>query len=166
MRNRHLRLIALNLIVLLALGYVGTESRAQSDWGFFGEGWEDRLEDQEEALAAKGYCPTGACVLKLNEVQVRPSRARQGDTLTLTTIYTILTPEEVPIPVSITREIFFQGKSLGQTKDMDSGKSNGSWSQEIDFTLPADALRGVYTLRTKVSTGYDFEQKDVTFEVY
>ena len=36
----------------------------------------------------------------------------------------------------------------------------------VDFTLPADARPGVYTLRTKVSTGYGAEQKDVTFEVY
>ena len=68
--------------------------------------------------------------------------------------------------MSITREIFFQGKALGKTKSIDSSRLNGSWTQEVNFTLPADARPGVYTLRTKVSTGYGAEQKDVTFEVY
>ena len=48
---------------------------------------------------------------------MRPSRAHKGDTLTLTTVYTILTPEQQALPVTITREIFFQGKVLGQTKN-------------------------------------------------
>ena len=68
--------------------------------------------------------------------------------------------------MSVTREIFFQGKALGQTRSIDSSRLNGSWTQTVDFTLPADARPGVYTLRTKVNTGYGSAQKDVTFEVY
>ena len=34
----------------------------------------------------------------------------------LTTTYTILTPEQVALPVAITREIFYHGKSLGKPK--------------------------------------------------
>ena len=68
--------------------------------------------------------------------------------------------------MSITREIFFEGKALGQTKSIESRRLNGSWTQTIDFTLPADARPGVYTLRTRVSTGYGSQQKEVTFKVY
>ena len=67
--------------------------------------------------------------------------------------------------MSISREIFFEGKALGQTRSMDSSRLNGSWTQEVNFTLPADARPGVYTLRTKVNTGYGSAQKDVTFTV-
>jgi len=174
MHNRRPRLLRLSLIILVGLFYANTETGAQVikgplgeyTWGYFGGIRESQGMSREDVITREGSCPTGGCVLKLDRVEVRPSRARKGDTLNLTTVYTILTPEQVAIPVSITREILFQGQVLGQTKSMDSGKLNGSWTQEIDFALPADARPGVYTLRTKVSTGYYSAQKDVTFEVY
>ncbi len=174
MQNRNLRLIGLSLLIGLGLLYVNTEAAAQViktpvgeyTWGYFGGSRESLGMSREDVLVREGSCPTGGCVLKLNQVEVRPPRARKGDTLTLTTVYTILTPEQVALPVSISREILFQGKALGKTRSIDSSRLNGDWTQVVDFTLPADALPGVYTLRTKVSTGYGFAQKDVTFEVY
>ncbi len=172
MFSRRQLLIGLSSIVLLVLVYVSIEAGAQiyqgptGDWGSYGGSRESRRLTREDVISREGSCPTGGCVLKLDEVVVRPARAHKGDTLTLTTVYTILTPEQVAIPVSITREILFQGKALGQTRSTDSRRLNGSWSQAVDFTLPADARPGVYTLRTKVSTGYGAEQKDTTFEVY
>ncbi|HEY9073602.1 MAG TPA: hypothetical protein VIN67_05660 [Desulfobaccales bacterium] len=174
MQNRRLGLIALSLLILLGFFYASTETGAQIrgplggeyTFGYFGGSREGYLASREEVIHREGACPTGGCVLKLNAVEVRPPRAHQGDTLTLTTSYTILTPEDRAIPVTISREIFFEGKSLGKTKSMDRGKLNGDWTQELDFTLPADARPGVYTLRTKVSTGYVDRQQDVTFEVY
>jgi len=174
MHNRRLLLIGLSLLILLGLFYANTEGTAQViktplgeyTWGYFGGSRESQGMSREDVIARVGSCPTGGCVLKLDEVKVRPARARKGDTLTLSTVYSILTPEQQALPVAISREIFFQGKALGQTKSIESRRLNGSWTQEIDFTLPADARPGVYTLRTKVSTGYGAEQKDVTFEVY
>jgi hypothetical protein len=173
MQNRRLRLIGLSLVILLGLGYVNIEAAAQIKtplgeytWGYFGGSRESQGMSREDVIVREGSCPTGGCVLKLDEVQVSPVRARKGGTLALTTIYTILTPEQVAMPVTISREIFFEGKVLGKTKNIDTSRLNGSWTQEIDFTLPADARPGVYTLRTKVSTGYNSQQKDVTFEVY
>ncbi|MCX5889379.1 MAG: hypothetical protein NTY36_07990 [Deltaproteobacteria bacterium] len=174
MQHRRLLLLGLSLIILMGLFYANTETGAQVikgplgeyTWGYFGGSRESQGMSREDVIVREGSCPTGGCVLKLDQVEVRPSRAHKGDTLNLTTVYTILTPEQVALPVTITRVILFQGKVLGQTKSMDSGRLNGSWTQGIDFTLPADARPGVYTLRTKVSTGYNAAQKDVTFEVY
>ena len=174
MQNRRLGLIALSLLILLGLGYAHTETAAQIrgplggeyNFGYFGGSWDRYLQSREDVINREGVCPTGGCVLKLNEVKVSPPRAHKGDTLALTTSYTILTPEQKAIPVTVSRQIFFEGKALGQTSSIDSLHYNGDWTQELDFTLPADARPGVYTLRTKVSTGYVDRQKDVTFEVY
>ncbi len=167
------RLRLLRLIVLIFVWIVfNLEAGAQiyqgptGDWSSYGGSRESRRLDRENVIIREGSCPTGGCILKLDQVEVRPSQARPGETLTLTTVYTILTPEQVAIPVTITREIFFEGKALGKTRSTESRRLNGSWTQAVDFTLPADARPGVYTLRTKVSTGYGSEQKEVTFEVY
>jgi hypothetical protein len=174
MQYRRLFLLGISLLILVGLFYANTETGAQVvktplgdfTWGNFGGSRESLGMSREDVIVREGSCPTGGCVLKLDRVEVSPSRAHPGDTLKLTTTYTILTPEQQAIPVSITREMLFKGKVLGQTKNLDSGKLNGSWTQEIDFTLPADARPGVYTLRTKVTTGYGDRQQDVTFEVY
>jgi len=174
MQNRRLSLTTLSLLILLGIFLVAADATAQVvktpagefTWGYFGGSRESQGMSREDVIAKEGACPTGGCVLRLDQVEVRPARARQGATLALTTTYAILTPEQQAIPVAITREILFQGKVLGKTKSFESRVLNGSWTQEVDFTLPADARPGVYTLRTRVSTGYGAEQKDVTFEVY
>ncbi len=174
MSNRRLFLLSLSLILLLGPFLSNTEAAAQTiktplgeyTWGNFGGSRESQGLSREDVIAREGACPTGGCVLKLDKVEIRPTRARKGDTLNLTTVYTILTAEQQALPVSITREIFFRDQTLGQTKSIDSRVLNGSWTQEVEFTLPADARPGVYTLRTKVVTGYATAQKDVNFEVY
>lgn len=126
---------------------------------------EEKSRKREEAVARYNYCPTGGCVVRLEEVQLSPLRATPGATLTLTTTYTILTPEDVPIPLSISREILFRGKSLSQRKAIDTNNKNGTFTQQIDITLPREATPGIYTLITRVSTGYGTDEKKLEFTV-
>lgn len=144
-----------------------TQPRFLSDYtfGFWGASREESRLGREDIIAREGYCPTGGCVLRLDKVEVRPNLARRGATLQLATTYTILTPEHVALPVAITREIFYQEKSLGRTKSIESRVYNGTRTQYIDFTLPADAAPGIYQLITKISTGYGTAQDRTDFQV-
>jgi hypothetical protein len=135
------------------------------NWALWGSSRETSRLGREETVARENYCPTGGCVIRLDRVSVTPPRARAGDTLLLSTSYTLLTPEQIAIPITITREIRFQGKSLGKTKSRDSRQLNGSFDQEVNFQLPANAVPGTYTLVTTVSTGYGQSQKAVDFQV-
>ena len=164
-------LVWLGLILLAGLSLNVPEARTQpgflSDytWGAFGASREESRLGREDIIAREGYCPTGGCVLRLDKVEVKPNRARKGATLLLSTTYTILTPEHVALPVAITREIFYQEKSLGRTKSIESRVYNGTRTQEIDFTLPANAPPGIYQLITKISTGYGTAQDRTDFQV-
>jgi hypothetical protein len=166
---RHL--VWLSLMLLAGLSLNVPEARTQpgflSDYtfGFWGTSQEESRLGREDIIAREGYCPTGGCVLRLDKVEVRPNRARKGATLKLSTTYTILTPEQVALPVAITREIFYQETSLGRTKSIDSRVYNGTRTQEIDFTLPANAAPGIYQLITKISTGYGTAQDRTDFQV-
>jgi hypothetical protein len=79
--------------------------------------------------------------------------------------FTILTPENVPVPITISRELVYKGKSLGRVKAMNSNNTNGTYVQTLNFTIPADAERGVYTLVTRVSTGFGMGEKSIEFLV-
>jgi hypothetical protein len=168
-RFRHL--VWLSLMLLAALSLNVPEARTQSGFlsdytfGFYGTSREDSRIGREDIIAREGYCPTGGCVLRLDKVEVRPNRVRRGGSMVLSTTYTILTPEQVSLPVAITREIFYQEKSLGRTKSIESRVYNGTRTQEIDFTLPANAAPGIYQLITKISTGYGTAQDRTDFQV-
>ena len=155
--------MGLSLCISVAQGQSGVLD--DYTFGFWGTSREDSRMGREDIIAREGYCPTGGCVLRLDGVEVKPNRARPGATLHLSTTYTILTPEQVGIPVSITREIFYQEKSLGRTKNIESRRYNGTWTQEIDFTLPANAAPGPYQLITKITTGYGTAQDRTDFRV-
>lgn len=133
-----------------------------SNWGQYRQTMQLSRED---AVAKYNYCPTGGCVVRLEGADVKPSRAYKGETLTLTTAYTILTPEQLAIPVTISREIFFKGKSLGKTEELADRNFNGTWKQQASFSLPPNAALGIYTVVTRISTGYGSDQKSIEFTV-
>jgi hypothetical protein len=153
---------ALSLALLVPQGQAGPLDNFTFGWG---NQQESMRLNREDVIAREGYCPTGGCVLRLDQVTIKPDHARRGDTLLLTTIYTILTPEQVAMPVAITREIFYHGKSLGKTQSIETRRNNGTWTQRIEFTLPANAASGIYRLETKISTGYGTAMDNTDFLV-
>lgn len=120
---------------------------------------------REAAAARANYCPTSGCIIRLESVEVTPSQVRRGGTLTTVATYTLLTAEEVSIPVTISRELYFGGKSLGRVRDTLTTNLNGTWTEKVDFPLPADAQPGLYTLVTRISTGYGSDQRGREFTV-
>ena len=164
-------LVWLGMMLLAGLCLNVPEARTQPGFlsnytfGFYGTNREESRLGREDIIAREGYCPTGGCVLRLDKVEVRPNRVRSGGTTQLSTTYTILTPEQVALPVAITREIFYREKSLGRTKSIESRVYNGTRTQHIDFTLPADAVPGTYQLITKITTGYGTAQDRTDFQV-
>jgi len=161
-------IISLMCIILAAWSVPGAALEIPlngKSWALWGSTREVGRQGREATVAKENYCPTGGCVIRLDRISVTPPRARAGESLLLTTSYTLLTPEQIAIPITITREIFFQGQSLGKTKSTDSRQLNGSFNQEVNFQLPANAQKGTYTLVTTISTGYGQSQKTAEFQV-
>ena len=161
-------IIGLTLVILAAWTLPGLAVElpfAGKEWVLWGSSRNYHRLNREEAVARDNYCPTGGCVVRLDKVSVEPRRVAPGDTLQLKTSYTLLTPEKVGIQVTITRQIFFQGRPLGTTKSTDSSVHNGAIDQVVNFQLPADAKPGVYTLVTVVNTGFGHDQRTIEFQV-
>jgi hypothetical protein len=156
------------LVVLMLLGGSGWvfNPTNQPAGGFVWSRFQtQKIEERETAVAKHNYCPTGGCLIRLDEVELKPVKVFRGDTLSLTTKFTILTPENVPIPITISRELVYKEKSLGRVKAMNSNNKNGTYLQTMNFTIPADAEPGVYTLITRVSTGFGMGEKSLEFLV-
>jgi hypothetical protein len=161
-KQRWLGILLVLLMVLLGSGWVFKTPGGGVVWTRY---QTQKQQAREETVARYNYCPTGGCVIRLEDVQISPSRASKGDIMTLTTRYTVLTPENVPIPITISRNLLYQGKSLGQVKAINANNNNGTYTQKIDFSLPADAVPGIYTLVTRITTGYGQDEKQLEFSV-
>jgi hypothetical protein len=162
------RWLGLLLVVLMMLGGGGWvfNPTNQPAGGFVWSRFQtQKIQEREAAVAKHNYCPTGGCLIRLEEVKLQPVNVLRGDTLTLTTRYTLLTPENVPIPITISRELIYKGKSLGRVRAMNSNNTNGTYVQNMNFTIPRDAHPGVYTLVTRVSTGFGMGEKSLEFLV-
>ncbi|MEJ2092072.1 MAG: hypothetical protein P8X65_07735 [Syntrophobacterales bacterium] len=166
MERRWLGILLVVLLVLGGSGWVFNPSQKPGR-GLVWTRWQtQKKQAREEAVARHNYCPSGGCVIRLEDVKINRTKAVPGDTLTLTTTYTILTPENVPIPLTISRELLHDGKSLGRVQAINSNNKNGTYVQNIDFTLPVDAALGAYTVVTRVNTGYGMDEKSLKFTVY
>jgi hypothetical protein len=164
-KGRWLRLALMALVILGSGAWVFNPSQEPGRGLVWDRYQTQRIQEREQAVARQNYCPTGGCVIRLDDVQLKPVKGVRGGRMTLTTTYTILTPENLPIPITISRELLFQEKSLGRVKAMNANNKNGTYMQSLDFTLPGDAVPGQYTLITRVSTGYGMDEKRLEFPV-
>jgi hypothetical protein len=139
-----------------------TRQPAEPRWGSY----KDVMRQDREAAAAKhNFCPTSGCVVRLDKLAITPSRIQRGRSSTLSLTYTILTADDVGVPVTISREIFYRGKSLGRTSSRNMRTPNGTFDQDLAFTLPESSAPGQYTLKTRISTGYGQDEKSLDFIV-
>jgi hypothetical protein len=139
-----------------------TRNPVEPRWGSYKD---EVRSSREEAAAKHNYCPTSGCVVRLDKLAVTPNQVKKGQEATIVLTYTVLTAEDIGIPVTISREIFYQGKSLGKTSSRNMRTPNGSFDQQVAFTVPDNSPAGQYTLKTRISTGYGQDEKSVNFNV-
>jgi hypothetical protein len=139
-----------------------TRNPVEPRWGSYSD---IRRYEREEAAARANYCPTSGCVIRLDRLAVTPKRVSRGQPVRLDLTYTILTADDVGIPVTISRELFFQGVSVGKSSARNLRTPNGTFEQRVEFTLPPASKPGTYTLKAVISTGYGQDEKTVEFRV-
>jgi hypothetical protein len=165
-------------LITLPGGWESTYGQAApGNWEFFASPTRNPVEPRwgtykdvvrqtrEDAAAKHNYCPTSGCVIRLDRLAVTPHQVQRGRDATISMTYTILTAENTGIPVTISREIFCQGRSLGKTTSRNMRTPNGTFDQEVAFTLPENSPSGKYTLKTRVSSGFGQDEKSVDFKV-
>ncbi|MGQ9920173.1 MAG: hypothetical protein ACUVRZ_02465 [Desulfobacca sp.] len=139
-----------------------TRNPTEPRWGTYSN---IRRQEREAAAARANYCPTSGCVIRLDQLTLTPRRVLRDRPARLSLTYTILTPDDIGIPVNISREIFYQGVSLGKTSSRNLRTPNGTFEQAVEFTLPPGSKPGTYTVKVLISTGYGQDEKSLEFRV-
>ena len=79
--------------------------------------------------------------------------------------YTILTPDNMPVSATLVREIRYQGNLVGSPYQTTVTNTNGSYNDNVTYSLPGNATPGVYTVVTRLTSNYGTSQREASFTV-
>jgi hypothetical protein len=119
----------------------------------------------QAAAQAYNYTPAQGNVVSIDRVEVNPSTAGAGQQVQLGMTYTILTPDSNPVPVTLVREVRFGGNMVGQPYQTTVNNRNGSYTDQVAYSLPGNATPGTYTVTSRISSSYGSAQRDGSFTV-
>jgi hypothetical protein len=122
------------------------------------------IRSAQAAAQAYNYQGQGN-VVSVDNVSVSPSSVRAGQQVNLGMTYTILTPSNATVPVTLYREIRYGGQMVGSPYQTTVNNANGTFSDNVTYAMPSNATPGSYTVTSRVTSSYGTSQRDAAFSV-
>ena len=123
-----------------------------------------RCARAQAAAQANNYQGQGN-VVNVDNVTASPATVGSGQQVNLGVDYTILTPDNTPVSATLVREIRYQGSLVGSPYQTTVTNSNGSFQDNVTYSLPNNATPGVYTVITRLMSNYGNSQREASFTV-
>jgi len=131
----------------------------------YAEHRNSQARSSQAAAQAYNYTPAQGNVVSIDRVEVNPSTVGAGQQVQLGMTYTILTPNNNPVPVTLVREVRFGGSLVGQPYQTTVNNANGTYTDQVAYSLPGNATPGSYTVTSRISSSYGSAQRDGSFTV-
>jgi hypothetical protein len=122
------------------------------------------IRSGQAAAQANNYQGQGN-VVSVDRASASPGMARPGQQINLGVDYTILTPDNQPVSATLVREIRYQGNLVGSPYQTTVSNSNGTFNDNVSYSLPNNATPGVYTVTSRLTSNYGTSQRDASFSV-
>jgi hypothetical protein len=130
----------------------------------YAEHRNSEIRSSQAAAQAYNYQGQGN-VVSIDNVSASPSLVRSGQQVNLGMNYTILTPANAPVSVTLAREVRYNGQIVGSPYQTTVSNANGSYSDYVNYSLPSNATPGTYTVTSRVQSSYGSTQRDSYFTV-
>jgi len=131
----------------------------------YAEHRNSQARSSQAAAQAYNYTPTQGNVVSIDRVDVNPSRVTAGQQVQLGMTYTILTPDNRPAAVTLVREVRLGGTMVGQPYQTTVNNANGTYTDQVAYSLPGNATRGTYTVTSRINSNYGSDQREGSFTV-
>ena len=131
----------------------------------YAEHRNSQARSSQAAAQAYNYTPSQGNVVSIDRVDVNPSRVGAGQQVQLGMTYTILTPDNRPAAVTLVREVRLGGNMVGQPYQTTVNNANGTYTDQVAYSLPGNATRGTYTVTSRINSNYGSDQRDGSFTV-
>jgi hypothetical protein len=124
-----------------------------------------QVRSGQAAAQASNYSPAQGNVVTIDQVAVNPSTVGAGQQVQMGMTYTILTPDNNPVSVTLVREVRLGGTMVGQPYQTTVNNANGTYTDQASYALPNNATRGTYTVTSRINSNYGSAQRDSSFTV-
>jgi hypothetical protein len=131
----------------------------------YAEHRNSQTRSAQAAAQSHNYTPAQGNVVSIDRVDVTPSRVRAGQQVQLGMTYTILTPDNRPVAVTLVREVRLGGTMVGQPYQTTVNNTSGTYSDQVAYALPGNATPGTYTVTSRINSNYGSAQRDGSFNV-
>jgi hypothetical protein len=118
-----------------------------------------QMAAQTHSYQGQGY------VVSVDNVTASPSVVRPGQQVNLAMDYTILSPDNAPVSVTLMREVRYNGRLVGSPYQTTVTNNNGTYSDNVSYSLDRNAAPGTYTVISRVNSSYGSSARDAYFTV-
>ncbi len=123
------------------------------------------IRDQRAAAQAYNYNPSQGNLVSVDSADANPSVVRPGQQVNLGMTYTILTPSNIPVSVTLVREVRYNGQLVGQPYQTTVSNANGTFNDSVAYSLPSNASYGNYSVTSRVVSSYGSSPREAYFTV-
>jgi|UniRef100_A0A7C3WNM5 hypothetical protein len=118
-----------------------------------------------QAQQQYNYSPSQGYVVNISEATVSPATLRAGQQAHLFMTYTILAPQNTPTTVTLYREVRKDGQLVGQPYQTTVNNYPGTYTDQVGYVVPGNALPGTYTVTNRVISSYGTAERVSYFTV-
>jgi hypothetical protein len=131
----------------------------------YAEHRNSEVRSSQAAAQAYNYTPAQGSVVSIDRADASPAVAAPGQQENLGLTYTILTPSNQPVSVTLVREVRYGGNLVGQPYQTTVTNYNGTYTDSVAYALPGNATPGTYSVTNRVVSSYGSSQRDAYFSV-
>ena len=124
-----------------------------------------QMKNRNAAVQQYNYNPSQGVLVDVSQAGAMPNRTRPGQAVNMTMTYTVLSPDNAPTQVTLYREVRLNGETMGQPSAIQVMNQNGTFQDQIAFTVPPNAKPGLYTVSNRVLTDYGGAERTTSFTV-
>jgi len=131
----------------------------------YAEHRNSEIRDQQAAAQAYNYNPSQGNLVSVDAADANPSVVRPGQQVNLGMTYTILTPSNTPVSVTLVREVRMGGQMVGQPYQTTVTNVNGTFNDSVAYAIPSNAPYGNYSVTSRVVSSYGSSSREAYFSV-
>jgi outer membrane lipoprotein SlyB len=124
-----------------------------------------QMKNRNVAVQQYNYNPSQGVLVDISQAAAMPNVARSGQAVTMTMTYTILTPDNAPAQVTLYREVRLNGETMGQPNAIQVMNQNGTFQDQVSYSLPPNSPPGLYTVSNRVLSSYGSAERTSSFTV-
>lgn len=131
---------------------IGAAAGAAAGWGAAAlyEHHVDQSRTSSEDAEIYGYTPGVGPVVKIREATAQPQHAKPGETIQISSDYTVNASGPEPVMVSESWRLEKDGNVLHEFPVQRESRQAGGWISESSFTVPEDAPTGTYIFVNRI----------------